>query len=117
MSKTIKRFVDDCKRRKKHSDFILSLSAGRVTSDGIVTGQQRGAEDTFSLGMPIYDEAGSFLGKLELGLFDNLNYSSKTKEGLDIPVEKWMIHGYSGESKKLKTYWQVRAGLIDVGEK
>jgi len=108
MSKTIKMFVTD--KRPRYTDFQLNLSAGIIHENGEIDRQQRGAEETFSIGMPVYSESGEELGRLSIGLFENLNYSQEHFKG-DIPVEYWRVDGYKGERQKIKTYWQVKNGL------
>jgi hypothetical protein len=107
MSVTIKRFVYDLDR--VCDDFTLGLDAGYIGKDGIIGQQQKGAEDTFSIGMPVYDKDNNEIGRLSIGLFKNLNYATRPDDGLDIPVEHWRVDGYTGEVQNIKTYWQVKA--------
>lgn len=106
--KKILRFVDS--HKNKYDDFTLSLSAGYIDDDGIISNQQKGIEDTFSIGMPVYSVSGEELGRLSIGLYKNLNYSEETEGGLNIPVMFWRIDGYRGKSQKIKTYHQIKMG-------
>jgi hypothetical protein len=95
------------------SDFKLSLDAGYITTAGTIGGMQQGALETFAVGMPIYSLEGKYLGRLSIGLYDNLNYAKRTKEGIEIPVEEWKIEGYEGEWQKILTYYQAKEkGLL-----
>lgn len=98
----------------KHSDFTLSLSAGYVDKNGIICNEQFGAKDTFAIGMPVYSEDGEELGRLSIGLWKNLDYATRTEDGLEIPAEHWRIDGYSGERQPIKTYFQHRASLEEA---
>jgi len=100
----IKIFIKE--HKKKYSKFTLNLSAGYIDKDGNICSQQSGAEDTFAVGMPMYDEKGNFIGRLSVGIFDGLYYSEYTGEGQKIPVYYWKIEDYKGEYTKVKTYYQ-----------
>lgn len=111
MGKNIARFVDCCEQMP--SDFILSLKAGFVGNGGEIVAGQLGAIDTFCIGMPMYSLKGKMLGRLELSYFDNLDYTKRTEEGIEIPVEKWKIKGYTGPFVEVLTYYQAKdRGLI-----
>lgn len=111
MHKDIRRFVNYYNQMP--SDFNLSLNAGDVNEDGNIVGGQYGAIDTFCIGMPMYDLSGKMLGRLELSLFDFLNYGTRTEEGIDIPVEHWIIRDYKGPRQKVLTYYQAKTkGLL-----
>ena len=99
----IKLFIDEYKT--KYDEFTLSLSAGEICEDGDITNQTKGAEETFAIGMPVYDEQGNELGKLSVGLFDSLNYHAPDIK-IKIPVYTWRIGGYKGERKRIKTFYQ-----------
>lgn len=67
--------------------------------------EMQGAEETFSIGQPVYDKDGNIMGWLGIGLFRCLNYSAKVK----VPCEYWQIclpTKYCEEGKKVYTYWQ-----------
>lgn len=116
MHKDIRRFVDY--HNKIPSDFKLSLEAGNVDEDGDIDGGQYGAIDTFCIGMPMYDLSGRMVGRLELTLFDALNYTTRTEENMEIPVEKWRIKDYKGPRQKVLTYYQAKErGLLNKGGK
>ena len=83
--------------------------AGIVCKDDgnyLIGYEMKGAEETFSIGQPIYDEDGFIMGWLGIGLFSSLDYS-ETK--VRVPCEYWQIclptkHCIAG--KKVYTYWQ-----------
>ena len=101
----IKLFVNEYKT--KYDDKTLSYTAGEICRNGAITNQQQGAEDTFAIGMPVYDESGKELGKLSIGLFENLNYHTPDTD-LKIPAYSWRVDGYKSEvRKKIKTYYQL----------
>lgn len=103
--KIIKRFIDDFKNDYSKN---LKYSAGEICEDGDITNQQQGAENTFSIGMPIYSLDGVEIGKISMGLFHGFNYLRKAGE-IDIPVETWRVEGYKGPRQKIKTYYQINA--------
>lgn len=101
------RFIDN--HNVEYDDFTLGLKAGYVSRDGRIDNQQRGIESTFSVGMPVYGEkSGELLGRLNLHLYQHLNYTTKTVDGDDIPVEGWKIDGYEGKGEDIITYHQWR---------
>jgi hypothetical protein len=106
----IKLFIDEYKT--KYDDKVLSYYAGEICEDGDITNQQKGAEDTFSIGMPIYDESGAELGRLSIGLFENLTYNTPDID-IKIPVYTWRVDGYKSDiRKKIKTYYQINLTKI-----
>lgn len=112
----IKQFID----KYSISEDDLKYSAGTVKQydDGrfIVAYQQRGAEDTFSVGMPVYDENDYKMGYLGIGLFNNLDYADRYN-GESIPVYHWEIMkptSYCKPGKKVFTYWQ-RYNCTSIG--
>lgn len=110
-NKDIRRFVNY--HNIMPSNFKLSLEAGDVDEDGDIVGGQYGAIDTFCIGMPMYDLLGRMLGRLELTLFDALNYGTRTEENIEIPVEHWRIKDYKGPRQKVLTYYQAKEkGLL-----
>lgn len=111
--KDIKLFINHYKDMP--SDFNLSLSAGKVDEAGDIAGGQTGAIKTFCVGMPMYSINGKMLGRLELSLYDNLDYY--TGNDIEIPVESWRIKGYKGKGEKVLTYYQAKSkGLIKTNE-
>lgn len=103
--KQIKLFINEYKT--KYDDQTLTYKAGEICEDGDITNQQKGAEDTFAIGMPIYDTDGKELGKLSIGLFNNFNYHTPDLD-IEIPVFTWRIDGYKGERKIIKTFYQIK---------
>lgn len=104
---TLRQFVYT--HDEKPDDFILSLSGGYINEEGHIYNQQKGAESTFAVGMPVYTEQGELIGNLSIGLFKSLNYAEKTQDGLDIPVYYWKVDGYEGKRQGIKTYYQVKS--------
>ena len=99
----IRKFVDDYT-----GEYPTSYYAGYILArygDFLIAGEMKGANETFSIGQPIYDKDGNLLGYLGIGLFANLDYATEIR----IPVEYWKIclpteHCESG--KEVYTYWQ-----------
>lgn len=110
VKKDIRLFVD---QEPVNDEFILGLSAGTVSGeDGRyhVAYAQRGAEETFSIGQPVYDSDNNLMGYLEIGVLDSLDYATNGKfNGESIPVEYWGIGKptkYCEIGKQVFTYWQ-----------
>lgn len=113
--KSIKLFIYN--HQIKYEDEVLAYSAGEVCQDGSITNQQIGAEETFAVGMPVYDEGNNELGRLSVGSFEHLNYHAPESD-VSIPVHYWKIDGYkANERKKIKTYYQVKALLNNPNTK
>ena len=102
--RSIKLFINEYKT--KYDEKTLSYSAGEICEDGDITNQQAGAEETFSIGMPVYDKEGNELGKLSVCLFENLNYNTPDIN-IKIPVSTWRVVGYKGKRQTIKTFYQL----------
>jgi len=100
----IKLFLEEYKT--KYDKKTLAYKAGEICEDGDITNQQVGAEETFAIGMPVYDKEGKELGKLSIGLFENLNYNTPDLD-FNIPVYTWRVEGYKGKRQTIKTYYQI----------
>lgn len=104
--KYLKRFVDQLNFEIDKNN--LKYDAGRVflhNGHYIIDRAQKGAEETFSVGQPVYNDNGDLLGYLCIGLFQNLNYGNQIR----IPVENWEISLPTKECRSgvhVKTYWQ-----------
>ena len=71
----------------------------------IIGYEMKGAEETFSIGQPVYDKDGNIMGWLGIGLFRNLDYSAKVR----VPCEYWQIclpTKHCEKGKRVYTYWQ-----------
>lgn len=96
-------------------DDAIKYSAGYISECNghyIISGEQAGAEATFTIGQPIYDYMGNLMGYLGIGLYDALNYSTDT--GLRLPVEHWIVclpTEHCEVGKSVRTYWQNKAIL------
>ena len=101
----MKTFIKNYK--KKYNEQTLSYKAGYIDEDGCICNAQKGAEDTFCVGMPIYDLNNNLIGNLSIGLFDGLNYSDRDLNGNEIPVYFWEVKGYKGKPQNIKTYYQL----------
>ena len=93
-----------------HSVSDCTYFAGRVAKDDrfFVAYEQKGANDTFSIGMPVYDKDNHLMGYLGIGFYHNLNYSIRFN-GESIPVERWEICNptkYCEVGKSIYTYPQ-----------
>lgn len=99
------RFVD---QKPVTDSFVLGLSAGKIDDRAIIAYAQRGIEDTFSIGQPVYDNENNLVGYMAIRLFENLDYSG-LYNGESIPSYTWAIDKPTQYCKKgifIKTYWQ-----------
>ena len=89
----------------------LKYSAGNVyfnDGDYIIGYEQKGAEDTFSICQPMFDNESNLLGYLGIGMYQNLNYTHHP-HNLDIPCYYWKICNptkYCKVGTEVFTYWQ-----------
>lgn len=89
----------------------LKYNAGTVRCyDGnfIIGYEERGAEETFSIGQPVFDRNKNLLGFLGIGMFAYLEHSFKFN-GQKIPVYHWTIclpTEHCRDGKQVFTYWQ-----------
>ena len=94
----------DCK-------YDTSYDAGYVDKNGcdfIIDRATKGAEETFSIGQPVYDKDRNIMGWLGIGLFSFLNYDN---EDVRIPVSYWKIclpTEFCEVGKEVYTYWQMK---------
>ena len=100
-------------RQNKIDEESLNYDAGIVLGydDGefIISKEQKGAENTFSVGQPIYDKNKNKLGYLGIGLYKNLDYYCENVKEEKIPVYYWKICNTTNHCKcgiKVFTYWQ-----------
>ena len=100
----MKLFCDDC-NNMSNLDFT-DYSAGGITEDGVIAYYQMGAEESFSVGMPIYSMDNKFIGRLSRGFYDWLSCDIKDLFNTPVPAIKWFIEGYKGDRQPIKTYWQ-----------
>ena len=114
-TKTINRYERFVDQLNIGVDNPLKYSAGHISGCNghyIISGEQAGAEATFTIGQPIYDYMGNLMGYLGVGLYDALDYSTDT--GLRLPVEYWIVclpTEYCEVGKSIRTYWQNKAIL------
>lgn len=93
----------------KIKDMDRQYDAGVVCErDGnyIIGYEMQGAEETFSIGQPVYDKDKNIMGWLGIGLFKNLDYSAKVR----VPCEYWQIclpTKFCEVGKQVYTYWQM----------
>ena len=111
MKKELKLFVEQLKSGVDQND--LRYDAGRVflhKGRYVIDYSQKGAEKTFSVGQPVYNDNGDLLGYLGLGLFESLNYGADIR----VPVEFWEIQLNTPQCRNgvhIKTYWQKEEGV------
>jgi len=116
------RFV----KQKEPDGALLKYSAGRVCGlygEGSslaysITEYQAGAEETFTVGQPVYDTDNNLLGYLKITLYEHLNYDGRFN-GETIPVEEWQIGNpteHCKPGKNIMTYWQRWAKTEKDGE-
>jgi len=107
---TIPRFIEQIEQIEM-KNVATEFDAGIVCEKNgnfIIGYGMMGAEETFSVGQPVYDVDGNIMGWLGVGLFSDVDYSSEIR----IPCEYWQIclptkHCVVG--KKVYTYWQNKA--------
>lgn len=104
---SIERFIDHYKDKEVEIKYSAGIVEKYYNGDFIIVHEQKGAEETFSVGQPVYDEDKNLMGYLGIGLFQSLNYY--TDNNIRIPAEHWRIclpteHCVAG--KKVYTYWQ-----------
>ena len=107
MMKIIKRFIDCYKDENVETKF----DSGKVweTNYGfLINGAMLGAEQTFSIGQPVFNEDGDVLGYLGITILEYLHYIADDFDGI-IPCEAWKIEQPTNHCKqgiKVYTYWQ-----------
>jgi len=77
-------------------------------SEYIIGYSQKGAEDTFSICQPMFDEDNNLLGYLGIGMYSHLDYSDHPHK-LNVPVYYWKICNptkYCKVGIEVYTYWQ-----------
>lgn len=90
--------------------YDISYDAGYVGKNGcdfIIDHATKGAEQTFSVGQPVYDKDWNIMGWLGIGLFSHLDYNIK---GVRVPVSYWKIclpTEFCEVGKEIYTYWQM----------
>ena len=116
MEMIIKDFYNQIRDNDK-IDTIYGAGEVCELSDGnyIVGYCTAGAEDTFSIGQPVYDADSNLLGYLGIGLFENLNNATSLLpdefKDVRIPSYYWRIclpTPHCKPGKEIFTYWQNR---------
>lgn len=111
MSSIRPKFIDQIKEGCldiKYDAGIVCESMGNY----MIGYETSGAEETFSIGQPVYDEDGNIMGWLGIGLYKNLDYVA----GMRIPCEYWQIclpTQHCKVGKKVYTYWQICQACIE----
>ena len=107
----IPRFVD----QQENKDVATKYDAGHVcvkNNEFMIGYEMKGAQETFSIGQPVFDKDSNLMGYLGIGLYSSLDYSSLDYSNMintSIPVEYWKIclpTSYCKEGKQVYTYWQ-----------
>lgn len=96
---------------------LIRCEAGYIYDDkGTIAYETYGAQDTFAIGMPMYDQQGKFLGRLTIDFLTHLNYHVEDENGktVEIPSETWRIAGYKPDPNRKETihpltYYQLKA--------
>ncbi|MBP3851240.1 MAG: hypothetical protein J6D36_01715 [Erysipelotrichaceae bacterium] len=112
MNENITMFINQSKKTNIDTQYY----AGRVwVVNGMpfINGQTFGAEETFSIGQPVYDEDCNLLGYLGISILENLDYAlheeALSKGIKKIPCENWIIclpTKYCKHGVKVFTFWQ-----------
>ncbi len=105
----IPKFIEQLKQLKiKEMDKQYDAGIVCETNGNYIIGYEtQGAEETFSIGQPVYDKDKNIMGWLGIGLFGTTDYSLETI----IPCEYWQIclpTKYCAVGKKVYTYWQIK---------
>ena len=101
------RFID----HYKDKNVATKYHAGTVVKYGnyfMIAYETKGANETFSIGQPVYDKDNNIMGYLGIGLYAHLDYC--TEGNIRIPVEHWTIclpTQHCVEGKTVYTYWQA----------
>lgn len=101
----IAKFIDQINEK----DISTKYNAGVVCEkDGnfIIGYEMKGANDTFSIGQPVYDKDKNIMGWLGIGLYRHLDYVADER----IPCEYWQIclpTRFCEVGKQVYTYWQM----------
>lgn len=106
--KILELFVKQNKIDKENLKYDAGIVYDYSDNEFIIANEQKGAEDTFSIGQPIYDKQKNKLGYLGIGMYKNVNYYCENIEE-QIPVYYWKICNYTKYCKsgvKIFTYWQ-----------
>lgn len=102
----IKRFIDHYKDDAVETQYNAGIVINYLNAF-VIGYEQLGAQETFSVGQPVFDEDGNLMGYLGIGLYENLDYSTEGR--VRIPCEHWIIclpTKYCVSGKRVYTYWQ-----------
>lgn len=100
------RFIEHYKGENIQTQYDAGIVC-ECDGNFIIGYETKGAEETFSIGQPVYDKDNNIMGWLGIGLFDNLDYSAYIR----VPCEYWQIclpTKFCKVGKKIYTYWQKR---------
>lgn len=103
----IKKFIDCYEDENVETKF----DSGKVSETNygfLINGAMLGAEQTFSIGQPVFNEDGDVLGYLGITILEYLHYVADDFDGI-IPCEVWKIEQPTNHCKhgiKVYTYWQ-----------
>lgn len=101
------KFIEQIKIK---DNMNTQYSAGMVcerNGNYIIGYEMQGAEETFSIGQPVYDKDNNIMGWLGIGLYEHLDYSAKVR----VPCEYWQIclpTKFCEAGKQVYTYWQMQ---------
>lgn len=100
------KFIEQLKTKNMDRQYNAGIVCEK---DGnyFISYETQGAEETFSIGQPVYDKDKNIMGWLGIGLFENLNYSAEIR----VPCEYWQIclpTKFCDVGKQVYTYWQIQ---------
>lgn len=101
------RFIDCYKDENVETKYAAGY-VSKYENEYIISYETMGANETFSIGQPVYDKDENIMGYMGIGLYRNLDYYSEEAK-VKIPVEHWTIclpTKYCVEGKSVYTYWQ-----------
>jgi len=102
------RFIDHYKDENVDTKYPAGV-VRKYLNGFMVAYETNGAEKTFSIGQPVYDQNKNLMGYLGIGLYANLDYATEGR--IRIPVEYWVIclpTKYCVDGKAVYTYWQTQ---------
>lgn len=102
--KNMNRFIEQI---GKHETRYNAGTVCEINGGFGICYNEYGAEETFAVGMPVYDKDNNLMGYLGIGLYDGLTYGGTD---MVIPCEYWQICLPTKNcevGKKVFTYWQM----------
>ena len=106
MVRNFAKFVNQIQNEETPATGYSCGVVTRVADRYCVGYEMQGANETFSIGQPVYDSDLNLMGYLGVGFYECLNYACDIR----IPVETWEICLPTKDcvaGKKIFSYWQM----------